>query len=411
MLEKLLTGPKTYYLWLLFLLAVIAGCGLVYLQQLQEGLSITGMSRDVSWGLYISQFTYLVGVAASAVMLVLPAYFHHYKKFKRMIIFGEFMAISAVVMCALFIVVDLGQPQRMMNVLLHPTPNSVMFYDMIVLIGYLTLNAVIGWVTLEAERHDVEPPKWIKPLIYLSILWAFSIHTVTAFLYAGIPGRHYWLTAIMAARFLSSAFCSGPAILLLLIFIVRRLTGFDPGRDAIKTLTTIITYAMCINVFFYLLEVFTAFYSGIPGHQHPLVFLFAGHEGHVSWVTNWMWAAVVMAAASLIILILGLSGKLPGYFSGLMLLGGTMGQASILNTFSHFHTPFLISATRCFLGLGLGLLIGGFTPNMFETVTEYAPTGREIIVALGVYAVGALVLSLLWKIALGVKRETGHFSD
>ena len=122
MLEKLLTGPKTYYLWLLFLLAVIAGCGLVYLQQLQEGLSITGMSRDVSWGLYISQFTYLVGVAASAVMLVLPAYFHHYKKFKRMIIFGEFMAISAVVMCALFIVVDLGQPQRMMNVLLHPTP-------------------------------------------------------------------------------------------------------------------------------------------------------------------------------------------------------------------------------------------------------------------------------------------------
>ena len=205
MLEKLLTGPKTYYLWLLFLLAVIAGCGLVYLQQLQEGLSITGMSRDVSWGLYISQFTYLVGVAASAVMLVLPAYFHHYKKFKRMIIFGEFMAISAVVMCALFIVVDLGQPQRMMNVLLHPTPNSVMFYDMIVLIGYLTLNAVIGWVTLEAERHDVEPPKWIKPLIYLSILWAFSIHTVTAFLYAGIPGRHYWLTAIMAARFLSSA--------------------------------------------------------------------------------------------------------------------------------------------------------------------------------------------------------------
>ena len=199
MLEKLLTGQKRYYAWLLFLLVVIAVCGIAYLQQLQEGLSITGMSRDVSWGLYISQFTYLVGVAASAVMLVLPAYFHHYVKFKRMIIFGEFMAISAVVMCALFIVVDLGQPQRMLNVMLHPTPNSVMFYDMIVLVGYLCLNAIIGWVTLEAERHNVMPPKWIKPLIYLSILWAFSIHTVTAFLYAGIPGRHYWLTAIWSS--------------------------------------------------------------------------------------------------------------------------------------------------------------------------------------------------------------------
>jgi Polysulphide reductase len=168
MVEKLLEGPKTYYLWLLFLLCVIAGCGIVYLDQLQNGLSVTGMSRDVSWGLYISQFTYFVGVAASAVMLVLPTYFHHYKKFKRMIIFGEFMAVAAVVMCALFIVVDLGQPQRMLNVMLHPTPNSVMFYDMLVLIGYLGLNIIIGWVTLEAERHEIDPPKWIKPLIYLS---------------------------------------------------------------------------------------------------------------------------------------------------------------------------------------------------------------------------------------------------
>jgi len=159
MVEKLLEGPKTYYLWLLFLLCLIAGCGIVYLDQLQNGLSVTGMSRDVSWGLYISQFTYFVGVAASAVMLVLPTYFHHYKKFKRMIIFGEFMAVAAVVMCALFIVVDLGQPQRMLNVMIHPTPNSVMFYDMMVLIGYLALNIIIGWVTLEAERHEGASPQ------------------------------------------------------------------------------------------------------------------------------------------------------------------------------------------------------------------------------------------------------------
>lgn len=183
------------------------------------------MSRDVSWGLYIAQFTYFVGVAAGAVMLVLPAYFHHYEKFKRIIIFGEFMAVGAVIMCMLFIVVDLGQPQRALNVLLHPTPNSVMFWDMTVLFGYLLLNIIIGWVTLEAARNDVKPPKWIKVLIYISIIWAFSIHTVTGFLYAGIPGRHYWLTAIMAARFLASAFCSGPAILLLLLMAVRRVTG------------------------------------------------------------------------------------------------------------------------------------------------------------------------------------------
>lgn len=387
MVEKLLQGSRAYYLWLLFLLGVIGLAGLVYIYQLQQGLTVTGMSRDVSWGLYISQFTYFVGVAASAVMLVLPAYFHHYKQFKRMIIFGEFMAIAAVIMCMLFIVVDLGQPQRMLNMMLHPTPNSVMFYDMIVLVGYLCLNVVIGWVTLEAERHDIHPPQWIKYLIYLSIIWAFSIHTVTAFLYAGLPGRHYWLTAIMAARFLSSAFCSGPALLLLMIFVFKRLTNFDPGKEAVKTLTVIITYAMCINVFFYLLEVFTAFYSGMPGHQHPLVYLFAGHDGHIPWVTYWMWAAVLMAAGSLTILVP------PKNRENMKLLPWAL--------------VMLVAAS--WIDKGLGLLVAGFTPNPFEGVTNYMPTLPEITIALGIYAVGLLVVSLLWRIALGVKKEAGTF--
>ena len=387
MVEKLLQGSKAYYIWLIFLLGLIGLGGLVYLMQLQQGLTVTGMNRDVSWGLYISQFTYFVGVAASAVMLVLPAYFHHYKQFKRMIIFGEFMAIGAVIMCMLFIVVDLGQPQRMLNVMLHPSPNSVMFYDMVVLVGYLCLNLVIGWVTLEAERLDIDPPKWIKYFIYLSIIWAFSIHTVTAFLYAGLPGRHYWLTAIMAARFLSSAFCSGPAILLLLMLLVKRLTNFDPGKEAMKTLTVIITYAMCINVFFYLLEVFTAFYSGMPGHQHPLVYLFAGHGGHIPWVTYWMWAAVLMAAASLAILVP------PKTRENMKLLPWALAM--------------LVAAS--WIDKGLGLLVGGFTPNPFEGVTNYMPTLPEIAIALAVYAVGILVISVLWKIALGVKQEARTF--
>ena len=152
MLELILKGRPRFYLWLCFLGAIFGLGFIVYIFQANIGLAITGMSRDVSWGLYIAQFTYFVGVAAGAVMLVLPAYFHHYEKFKRIIIFGEFMAVGAVIMRMLFIVVDLGQPQRALNVLLHPTPNSVMFWDMTVLFGYLLLNIIIGWVTLEAAN-------------------------------------------------------------------------------------------------------------------------------------------------------------------------------------------------------------------------------------------------------------------
>ncbi len=387
MVEKILQGSRAYYIWLLCLLGVIGAGACAYIYQSQEGLSVTGLSRDVSWGLYISQFTYLVGVAASAVMLVLPAYFHHYKKFKRMIIFGEFMAISAVVMCMLFIVVDLGQPQRMLNMILHPTPNSVMFYDMIVLMGYLGLNAVIGWVTLEAERLDIDPPKWIKYMIYLSIIWAFSIHTVTAFLYAGIPGRYYWLSAIMAARFLASAFCSGPAILLLLMMLLKKLTKFDPGKEAMKTLVVIITYAMCINVFFYMLEIFTVFYSGLTSHQYPMIYLFAGLFGEMSWVTTWMWAAVFMALGSLVILVPPKNRENERLLPWALIM--------------------LVAAS--WIDKGLGLLVGGFTPNPFKGVTFYTPSLPEITIALGVYAVGLLILSLLWKIALEVKKEAGTF--
>ena len=303
MLELILKGRPRFYLWLCFLGAIIGLAFVVYLFQLNMGLTLTGLSRDVSWGLYIAQLTYFVGVAAGAVMLVLPAYFHHYEKFKRIIIFGEFMAVGRrphVPCCSSWSTLgSLSVCSR--DAASHAEFDPVL--DMLVLCVYLVLNLIIGWVTLEAARNDVMPPKWIKVLIYISIIWAFSIHTVTGFLYAGVPGRHYWLTAIMAARFLASAFCSGPAILLLLMMIVRRVTGFEPGREATKTLSTIITYAMCVNVFFYLLELFTAFYSGIPGHQHSILYLFVGHDGHMAWINSWMWTAVVFAALSLLMLI------------------------------------------------------------------------------------------------------------
>ncbi len=387
MLERVLKGSPRYYAWLAFLMLII-GIGMtVYMFQLYFGMEVTGLSRDVSWGFYIAQFTYLVGVAASAVMLVLPAYFHHYKEFKRMIIFGEFLAIGAVIMCVLFIVVDIGQPHKAMNVVLHPTPQSVMFWDMMVLSGYLVINAVVGWVTLEAERHDVEPPKWIKPVIYLSVFWAFGIHTVTAFLYAGIPGRYYWLTAIMAARFLASAFCSGPAILLLLMLLVQKLTSFDPGKKAIKTLTLIITYAMALNVFFYCLELFTAFYSGTPGHYAPIKFLFMGYDGQGAWINGWMWLAAVLGIGSLACLM----------------------NPSTRNNLQLLPYILICLVLASWIDKGLGLLVGGFTPNPFKGITIYTPSFAEIAISLGIFAIGALVVSLLWKIALDVKKEAGTF--
>jgi len=382
MLEYAVKGSKRYW-GLIFALGAIVGLGaLTWLYQLSFGLGITGMSRDVSWGFYIAQFTFLVGVAAGGVMVVLPYYLHDYKAFGRITILGEFLAIAALVMCLLFIFVDLGQPMRMLNVLFYPTPNSVLFWDMIVLNGYLFLNVVIGWNVLQAERHGTHYPMWVKPLIYLSIPWAISIHTVTAYLYAGLPGRHFWLTAILAPRFLSSAFASGPALLILLCMIIRKVTKFDPGWEQIQSLAKIVTYAIILNVFFFLCEVFTAFYSNIPGHMDPLIYLFAGLHGHGTYVP-WMWASLSMMVLGIILLVPPVTRRNPL----------TLTAACLLVFFG------------AWIDKGMGMIAAGFTPNPLHEVTEYVPTGPELMITLGVWATGFLILTVLFKIAVSVKEE------
>lgn len=382
MVEKALTGSNKYWGWIAVLLAFMAAGALSYVQQYNYGLGLTGMSRDVSWGVYIAQFTFLVGVAASGVMVVLPYYLHNYKTFGKITILGEFLAVAAVSMCLLFIMADLGQPLRALNVLLHPTPNSILFWDMIVLNVYLFLNIFVGWVVLNAEKKEVAPPKWIKPFIYISIPWAVSIHTVTAFLYAGLPGRHFWLTAILAPRFLASAFAGGPALLILLCLIIKRVTKFDAGQEAIQKLVTIVAYAALINIFFVLLEFFTAYYSNIPGHMHTLDYLFFGLHGSGQLVP-WMRVSTIFGIIAIIMLLVPATRKRED----------TLAIACVLLFIS------------LWIDKGIGLVIGGFVPSPLEEITAYHPTFNEIMITLGVWATGFFILTVLYKIALAVKEE------
>ena len=382
MLEKALTGSNRYWGWIAVLLAFMAAGALSYVQKYNYGLGMTGMSRDVSWGIYIAQFTFLVGVAAGGVMVVTPYYLHDYKAFGRITILGEFLAIAAITMCLLFILVDLGQPMRMLNVIFYPTPNSMLFWDMIVLNGYLFLNIIIGWNVLEAERNGTHYGAWLKPFIYLSIPWAVGIHTVTAYLYCGLPGRHFWLTAILAPRFLASAFAAGPALLILLCLIVRKVTKFDPGREQIQSLAKIVTYALILNVFFLICEVFVAFYSNIPGHMDHIKYLFVGLHGHNTLVP-WMWSAIVLMVIAIFLLLIPMCRRNEGVLA--------------------------VACVMLFIGAwidkGMGMIAGGFVPNPLHEVSEYMPSGPEVAITLGVWAAGFIVLTILFKMATGVKEE------
>ncbi len=383
MIEKALVGGRRYWTWTVALFAVVAVGLLCYFRQLSYGLGITGMSRNVTWGLYIGQFTFLVGVAASAVMVVLPYYLHNHKEFAKMALLGEFLAISAVSMCVLFILVDMGQPSRVLNILLYPTPRSMMFWDMVSLGGYLVLNAVIALVTLGAERKGVAPPGWIKPIILLSIPWAISIHTVTAFLYSGLPGRSFWLTAILAPRFLASAFASGPALLILLCMLLRKLTGYDVGSKAISTLAVIVTYAMLANVFFLLMELFTSFYSQIPSSVEHFQMMYTGMQ----------------SPASLLLFLGRLSLALMAVALFLLLIPGARRNERTL------VAACAVTFLSLWIDKGICLVVCGFMPSPLGAMTRYVPTLPEILISVGVWAVGALMITVFYKIALSVRQS------
>ena len=378
MIEKALRGGRGYWTWLAVLGLLVCAAALLWRVQLQSGLIVTGLGRDVTWGLYIAQFTFLVGVAASAVMVVLPYYLHDHKAFAPVVVLGEFLAISAIVMCGMFILVDMGQPARILNVLLHPTPRSMMFWDMMTLGGYLLLNVVITRATLEAQRSDVAPPRWLRAVIVLSIPWAVSIHTVTAFLYNGLPGRSFWLTAVLAPRFLASAFAAGPALLILCCLAARRLGVIDVGRPAIAKVGLVVAYAMTVHVFLLFLELFTAFYSQIPEHIAHFRYLYAGLDGHTALVP-WMWTSAFLAAISL----------------GLLLVPGLRRREPLL----------AFACAAAFLSLwidkGFGLIVGGFVPTSLGDVVDYTPTLPEAGITAGIWALGLLLLSVFFKIKSG----------
>lgn len=382
MIEKALKGSRNYWLWIGLLLLCIGVGYAAFSRQMWEGLTVTGMGRDVSWGLYIAQFTFLVGVAASAVMVVIPYYLHNQKAFGKTVIVGEFMAVAATLMCMLFILADMGRPDRVLNVLLYPSPHAMVFWDVMVLNGYLVINLVSAWTVLGAERKGVPPPKWVKPIIYLSIPWAFSIHTVTAFLYAGLPGRHLWLTAVLAPRFLASAFAAGTALLILVTLVLKKTTGFDAGNEARQKLAVLAAYAGAANFFMIGTEFFTAFYSNVPAHMHGLQYLFFGLHGK-SALVPWMWMSLFLGLGSLVVL---MNPKLRQ--TSKWLVAACAGMVASI-----------------WIDKGVGLVLGGFVPNPLEEITEYGVTLTELGVTLGIWAVGILVLTLLLKVAVTVKKE------
>jgi Ni/Fe-hydrogenase subunit HybB-like protein len=373
-------GGRGYWIWVGCLLAVMAVGVVAYVHQMKGGLITTAMRDQVSWGFYIGNFTFLVGVAAAAVLLVIPAYVYHWKPIKEVVILGELLAISSIVMCGLFVMVDVGRPDRVWHLIPFlgrlNVPSSLLGWDVLVLNAYLVLNLVIVTYLLFALFRGREPnKKFFLPLVLFSIPAAIGIHTVTAFLYNGFAGRPFWNASILAPRFLASAFCSGPAVLLILMQMLRKFTRFEIQDSAIWKVAELMAYAMFLNLFLLGAEVFKEVYSDTE-HLVHMKYMFVGIHGH-SAIVPFMWLSVFCSITAFL----------------LFLIPKTRKRALTLNL------GCVLIFTGVYLEKGMGLVIPGLTPDTLGEIYEYFPTANEFAIAAGVFATGSLVFTILVKVA------------
>ena len=375
-------GDWRYYTWM-GLLTVVILLGLnAYAKQFSHGLIVTGMSNEVSWGVYIANFTFLVGVAAAAVMMVIPVYIYDNEELHDLVIFGELLAVAAIIMCLMFVTVDLGRPDRFWHLIpglgQMNFPNSLLSWDVIVLNGYLLLNVHICGYLLYCRYQNRKPSKWFYiPFVFIAIVWAISIHTVTAFLYVGLGGRPFWNSSIVGPRFLASAFSAGPALIILALQIIRRVTRYDISDRALLTLRSIVQVAMLINVFLLVNEVFKEFYSGNL-HVASSKYLFLGLHGYHALVP-WIWTAIAFNLIAMVLLVLPVSRSLKW-----------------LN----------LTCVLCIVGIwiekGMGLVIPGFIPTPLGEMIEYSPSLNETLICFGIWAFGLLCYTIFLRMAVPI---------
>ena len=381
-------GTRGYYAWIAFLLAMITIGLVAYVNQMTNGLIMSNMRDQVSWGFYIGNFAFLVGVAAAAVVLVIPAYVYNWGPIREIALIGELLSVAAIVMCMLFVTVDVGRPEILWH--LFPglgTPNfphSLLTWDILVLNIYFAINwFIVTYMLFKSFKGQKYSSAFIMPIIFLSIPFAVGIHTVTAFLFIGVKSRAFWHTAILAPRFIASAFCSGPALLLLIFQVLRRVGKIEIRDTALLKIGELLAYAMAMNLFFLAVEVFTDFYARTAHSVHADFQWFGTHDHRGIAIYSWL-ALASNVSAMIIFMVPTLRNRLPVLSLGCVLAAGGV-----------------------FVEKGMGLLLPGMTPDALGEVYAYVPSVNEIAVGAGVWGIGALLFTLMVKVALAI--NTGSF--
>src|SRR5665213_2020680 len=325
MLRVLTHTTWRFYMWL-GIFGVVALWGLYgYITQLREGLIVTGMRDQISWGLYISNFVFFTGISyggtlISAILRVTDADWRH--PITRL---SEAITVFALCVGGPMVIVDLGRPDRMLNLFFHGRIQSPILWDVIAVSTYLAGCAlylylpmipdlallaeceelapwrrklyrflIFGWTGTPEEQHLLE--KAIARMAVLMIMLAVSVHTVVSWIFA-MTLRPGWNSSIFGPYFVMAAVYSGTAAVVLSMYILMRVLHLEDylKPSHFRNLGMLLLTFSLLYLYFTINEYLTSVYK-VEGPERLLLHqLFFGDYEVLMWVTQAVFIAIPLA--------------------------------------------------------------------------------------------------------------------
>ena len=408
-----------------FLLTLLAVAFYALSQQLTIGLGITGMNSPAYWGLYIVNFVFFVGLSAGGIIIASLVHILDLRQFRSVARIAELMAISCIILAVLFILLDMGRPDRLRNLLLHGQLQSPLIWDVIVITVYLIVSLAYGyfgtrgdlvrlmvatpghrWLyrllalgyTDLSDRAMARDQKVLRVLAMVGLPLAVALHTVTAWILGLIKARPGWYGAIMAPLFIISATVSGFALLLVSVVFCRRVLRLPIEEKAVRDLGKLLVFSIPVLGYLLFAELLTVLYGREPGAFHVFEEMMYGEYSPIFWGNLFFGLLYPLAV---------LAAILWGVRRRLILWGGALATPVIVIIAVRLHvepppglgvilTGSLGVPFQAWLGYAILWLIGLFL--LFPLLDQRMPADLRIGIAAALVVLG--VLAERWSIII-----------
>lgn len=393
---ELIKRYKTAAIVLALLVVIGLGC---YVFQSANGLGVTGMNNGTSWGLYITNFMFFVGLSAGGLIVASSASVFHITRFKAVAL--PAIILSTVCICAagMFVLIDLGGIQRVWRILTGPNPTSPLVWDICVITCYLVINILYLVFMTRGNQHAV------SIVSRFALPCAILVHSVTAWIFGLETAKEGWYTAILAPIFVASAMDSGLALLLLVLSALKKARIYDTPHDLMTSLAGLLCTCVAVDAFFIFCELLTTMYPGAEGATVILTELTTGATAPFFWFE--IIGGLVIPFCILVFAKNRERTPVVNVVCVLIVLGVFCKRVWLL--FTSFITPNIMGAPGIISGSSTAAHASGTAS--FAVLSSYAPTPIEILVMIGVWALVVLGFLFLTSLLVVQRGEKGQGSD